>query len=250
MSERRFSLTLFGPPLVRRHAGQDDPGVELVWRLRRSLQIVSFLALAADRRADKEKLVDAVWHDTGAAAIRRNFHATLSDTRRVLGHSDAILYHQGVYVLHPEIRREVDVERFRALREAGREDRRAEPELAREAWGAAWKLCRGPFLEGWEAPWILALQETLREEYLALLADLGGVAQELGHETQALDAYRSVLIEEPYEEHVHRTVMELYGSQGRRDLVRRQYVRLQEHLKELGVEPLEETQECYHRLMR
>jgi DNA-binding SARP family transcriptional activator len=44
--------------------------------------------------------------------------------------------------------------------------------------------------------------------------------------------------------------MAIYRRQGRRDLVRRQYVRLEELLKELGVEPLEETQECFQRWMR
>ena len=45
--------------------------------------------------------------------------------------------------------------------------------------------------------------------------------------------------------------MELYARQGRRDLVRRQFIRLQELLvDELNVQPLEQTQERYHQLMR
>ena len=60
-----------------------------------------------------------------------------------------------------------------------------------------------------------------------------------------------MLLEEPYEERIHLAMMELYARQGRRDLVRRQYVKLQERLlEELNVEPLEETQERYHQLMR
>jgi DNA-binding SARP family transcriptional activator len=44
--------------------------------------------------------------------------------------------------------------------------------------------------------------------------------------------------------------MRLYAAQGRRDLVRRQYERLCTLLlDELGVEPLPETVQEYHRLM-
>lgn len=249
MVEEGFSLGLFGTPVVWRREG-GDRRVEVVWRLRRALQAVAYLALCSDRRADKDDLVDAVWPNESAGAIRRNFHPALSDARRSLGRRDAILCRHRVYLLNPEIDWDVDVERFRELATAGRERRRAAPEEAFEAWRSAWKLCRGPFLVGTETPWVSELRETLREEYLAVLTGLGALAVELGERTVALDAYRSVVLEDPYEERVHRAIMELYGQEGRRDLVGRQYARLQELLKELGVEPLEETQECYQRLMR
>ena len=57
----------------------------------------------------------------------------------------------------------------------------------------------------------------MSEEYLALLREVGDLASEHERLTEALDAYRSVLFEEPYEEHVHMKVMELYARQGRRD---------------------------------
>jgi DNA-binding SARP family transcriptional activator len=44
--------------------------------------------------------------------------------------------------------------------------------------------------------------------------------------------------------------MRLYASQGRRDLIRKQYDKLCTLLlEELGVEPLPETTEEYHRLI-
>ena len=65
-----------------------------------------------------------------------------------------------------------------------------------------------------------------------------------------MDAYRSVLLEDPLQERVHLAVMRLYASQGRRDLVRRQYDRLCTLLlEELGVEPMPQTTREYHRLM-
>jgi len=248
VAETSFALELFGTPVVWR--GEKGGGVEVVWRLRRAFQAVAYLALRENRRADKDELVEAVWPHESAGAIRRNFHPVISDARRSLGRSDAILRRHRAYVLNPEIGWDVDVETFRHLAAAGRGQRATAPQAAYEAWCAAWKLCRGPFLLGTETPWATELRETLRGEYLMLLTSLGTLAVELGERTLALDAYRSVILEDPYEERVHRAVMELYGHEGRRDLVSRQYVRLQEVLKELGVEPLEETQECYQRLMR
>ncbi len=249
MVESDFSLSLFGTPVVWRREG-GGRRVEVVWRLRRAFQAVAYLALRSERRADKDDLVEAVWPNESAASIRRNFHPAVSDARRSLGRRDTILFRHRVYLLNPEIVWDVDVERFRELAAAGRAKRRAAPEEAYEAWKSAWKLCRGPFLVGTETTWVVELREVLREEYLALLTDLGALAVELGERTQALDAYRCVILEDPYEERVHRAVMELYGQEGRRDLVGRQYARLEELLKELAVEPLEETQECYQRLMR
>lgn len=243
-----FDLALLGTPVAWRR--EDGRGVEVVWRLRRALQAVAYLALREHRRADKDELIEAVWPNESAGSIQRNFHPTISDARRSLGRSDAILRRHRAYLLNPEIEWDVDVERFRRLAVLGREQITTAPRVAYDAWRAAWRLCRGPFLAGVETPWAAELRETLREEYLALLAGLGALAVELGERTVALDAYRSVILEDPYEERVHRAVMELYGQDGRRDLVSRQYVRLQELLKELGVEPLEETQECYQRLMR
>ncbi len=59
-----------------------------------------------------------------------------------------------------------------------------------------------------------------------------------------------MLVEDPLQERVHLEVMRIYAAQGRRDLVRRQYDRLCTLLlEELGVEPLPETTQEYHRLM-
>jgi len=65
-----------------------------------------------------------------------------------------------------------------------------------------------------------------------------------------MDAYRSVLHEDPLQERVHMAIMRIYAAQGRRDLVRRQYDKLSAQLLEdLGVAPMPQTTQEYHRLM-
>ena len=258
----RFHLHLLGQAMVRRVDANGEER-ELGWRLRRALQSVAYLALAPDRRATKEQLVDAIWRDASVASIAKNFHPTLSEARRTLGHREVFVYSQGLYTLNPELGWWIDCDRFGELIEQGRrlvvgqrggtpaKPSASELQPALDAWLAAWRLYRGELLSGVEADWIRGHRAVLYRNYIELLRGIGGLCTRLGRLTQALDAYRSLLLEEPFEEGVHLAVMELYAQQGRRDLVRRQFVRMQELLvQELNVEPVEETQERYHQLMR
>lgn len=250
----RYSLQLLGHPAAHR-PGPDGRDVELHWRLRRAFETVAFLALVPDHRASKEELIAAVWPEASDRALAKNFHPTLSEARRTLGGGRTILFRQGRYHLNPEITWEVDVHRFEDLCDQGRgrlasaSDQAAEEEVL-EIWQAAWRLYRGPLLRDHEGPWLEVERRRLQRQHLVLLGDLGDLAARLERDTLALDAYRSVLLEDPFEERIHLAVMRLYARQGRRDLVRRQYVRLQELLlDELSEEPSAEVREIYHRLM-
>jgi len=262
-----YAVDLLGLPTIhRREAGGRK--IELEWKLHKALETVAFLALAPDQRATKEEIVEAVWWEAGTDAVEKNFHPTLSYARRSLGDRAALVLKNGSYLLDPERGWDVDALRFERLAAAGRDliepeslpeeepgkpisaELAAAAERALELWGSAWKLYGGPLMAGRESPWILPRRERLRRAYLRMLTDLGRVAELRGKDTLALDAYRSILIEDPYDERIHLRMMTLYSRQGRRDLLRRQYVRLQELLmRELHEEPSEETQERYHRLM-
>ncbi len=262
-SHPRFRLYLLGQAMVKR---VDASGAEseLAWRLRRALHSVAYLALAPDHRATKDQLVDAIWRDADPEAITKNFHPTLSEARRTLGHRQVFVYSQGLYTLNPELDWWIDCEHFGQLIEQGRQLASSRPEggqtqhhstdelkQALDTWLAAWRLYRGELLSGVETAWVRGHRAALYHDYTELLRGIGDLCVRLGRLTEALDAYRSLLLEEPYEERVHLAVMELYAGQGRRDLVRRQFVRMQELLiQELNVEPVEETRERYHQLMR
>ncbi len=248
----RFELHLLGQAMVRRIDASGEER-ELEWRLQRAFQSVAFLALAADHRATKEQLVDAVWRDAKASSVTKNFHPTMSEARRTI-HREVFAYSQGRYTLNPDLGWWIDCDRFRQLSEHGRRlsaGSASELEHALDAWLAAWKLYRGELLSGMEAAWISGHRQALHRDYIELLRGIGGLCARFDRVTQALDAYRSLLLKEPFEERIHLEVMELYARRGRRDLVRRQFVRMRELLvEELNVEPAEETQDRYHQQMR
>ena len=231
---------------------------DLDCRLRRSFQVLAYLASSPGFQAGREELIEAVWPTEGERTIERNFHPTLSHLRRALegGRKDRdlpapLLFRGGVYRLNPEVAWEVDVIDFSRLAEEGRERAgRGELEAAVDAWQRAWKLYRGPFLQGYYEGWVTARRESFQRLYLELLRDLGDLYVRLEKLGEAMDAYRTVLVEDPLNERIHLAVMHLYAQQGRRDLVRRQYDKLCSILlEELGVPPMPQTTQGYHELM-
>jgi DNA-binding SARP family transcriptional activator len=250
-----YEVRLFGGPrvLLLGDGGEREVG----WKLRRSFQVLAFLASSPDLQAGREDLEEAVWPTDGERTIDRNFHPTLSHLRRSLEHErkgsipPPLLFRGGIYRLNPEIDWNIDLQQFNRRLAEGRElADRGEEDAAADTWLSAWKLYRGPFLQGHYEAWAIARREEYQGLYVKLLRELGGVLVRIERAESALDAYRTVLLEDPLQEPTHVAVMRLYAGQGRRDLVRRQYDRLCTLLlDELGIEPLPETVQEYHRLM-
>jgi DNA-binding SARP family transcriptional activator len=221
--------------------------------------VLAYLATASDHRASREELIDEIWSEEDRETIDRNFHPTLSRLRRDLRGGAAaadedlepLLHREGFYELDPSLGWWIDLEemtrfadRGRALAEAGRH-----PDAV-ELYEAAWHLYRGPLLEGVYDAWATRRRESAQRRHLAVLRELGDLYERLGRRDDAVDAYRALLTEDPLQERVHVALMRIYSLRGRRDLVRRQYERLTRLLRnELGVEPLPETADEYHRLM-
>jgi DNA-binding SARP family transcriptional activator len=231
--------------------------VPIECRLRRSFQILAYLASAPGLEAGREELIEAIWPTDGEQTIDRNFHPTLSHLRRSLEggrnkeEPPSLLFRSGVYRLNPEYDWEVDIlDLSRRIDEGKAAQARGDLPAAADLWRGAWSLYRGPFLQGHYEAWVVARREVYQKTYLEVLRDLGDLYQRLGRAEEAVDAYRAVLIEDPLQERVHVSLMQLYSGQGRRDMVRRQYDRLCSMLlDELGVEPLPATTREYHRLM-
>lgn len=250
-----YSLGLLGSPFARR-LDPDGTVIELDCRLKRSFQVLAYLASSPGLEAGREEVMEAVWPTEGERTIERNFHPTLSHLRRALEAGNEtlvppLLHRKGVYRLNPDLVWEVDaLELDRRVEEGRARLTQGDETGAADLWQGAWRLYRGPFLQGHYEAWVTERRERYQRLYLELLRDLGDLHLRLERPEQAMDAYRSVLLEDPLQERIHLAVMRLYSSQGRRDLVRRQYDRLCSLLlDELGVEPLPQTTREYHRLM-
>jgi len=254
---RGYLVTLLGKPTVRLKP-EGRPPVDLVFPLERAFLVFAYLATAPGFEASRDELVDAIWADEDEETVEKNFHPTLSYLRRALSPEEErdradrpLVLRRGVYRLNPRLSWNVDaVDLVRWTEEGQRRLRDGQPEQALVLWREAWRLYTGPLLAGFDAPWIGERRDALARVYVELLRSFGDTAERLGRLTEAMDAYRTALIEDPLQEPVHLALMRIYARQGRRDHVRRQYERLAAQLREeLAVEPMPETVDTYHRLM-
>lgn len=249
----RVRLELFGLPRVEVETTAGF--TEVQFKLRKSFLVLAFLASSAGLRASRDEIMEAVWEELGEKT-ERNFHPTLSYLRRALTgglatRTPPLELVAGVYRLSPAIDWQIDTLEFEALLQRGRQRAEAgDLGAAIEIWQNAWHLHGGAFLEGHYASWVEVRREALRAKHLELLHLLGASSLEHGEMQRAIDAYRSLVMVDPLQEHAHLALMRIYSRQSRRDLVRVQYARLAEVLRaELALEPTPETTLEYHRLM-
>ncbi len=193
-----YRVRLLGGPTVRQLTADGER--EVGWKLRRSFQVLAFLASSPDLQAGREELEEAVWPSDGERTIDRNFHPTLSHLRRALERQrggavpQPLLFRAGVYRLNPEIDWHIDLQDFNRLVAKGRElIARGEDIAAADCWQGAWKLYRGQFLQGYYQAWVTNRREACQQAYVELLRELGDLSMRLERSEDALDSYRAVL---------------------------------------------------------
>jgi len=180
------------------------------------------------------------WPDSSPQRVRSNFHTTLYRARQALG-ENVIIFHDGQYILNPEVDLWCDAHELESLVQQARllsiRDARTE-----DLWRRAVTLYQGDFLPSWDAEWVIYRREGLFEMYLEALVGLGQCANARGDYRGALRAYRRALDADPFREDVHRAVLLCYAEMGDKRQVRNHYQKLRDLFdEELGAEPDDET---------
>ena len=99
--------------------------------------------------------------------------------------------------------------------------------------------------------WLLAERERLREMAVEALARLLAQQTETASTERAIQTAVRLLSLDPLQEVVHRTLMRLYGRQGRRGAALKQYqICVSVLRRELGTEPETQTKQLYQELLR
>ncbi len=112
------------------------------------------------------------------------------------------------------------------------------------------QLYVGDLLEGMYQDWVLRERERLRRIYLDSLICLMHYYHRTHMYDRCLIFGNQILALEPLREDVHRTVIEAYWVSGQRTLAVQQYTICCEILmKELGIDPMEETQALYYKIV-
>jgi DNA-binding SARP family transcriptional activator len=112
------------------------------------------------------------------------------------------------------------------------------------------QLYKGDLLEGFYDDWALRDRERLRSLYLNGLAYLMKYEKTHGFYEKGLAYGQQILELDPLREGVHREMMHLYIENGQRARAVRQYKACCDILRaELGIQPMEETQALYARIL-
>jgi DNA-binding SARP family transcriptional activator len=205
--------------------------------------LLAYLATRCGQAQPRDKLGPLLWGGTNDEQARSNLRHTLFTIRKAASAaSPPPLITEGQTVVLAPDAVDIDVQLFEAL------VREATP----EAMERAATLYQGELLDGLgidEPPfeeWLLAERERLREMALDTLAQLLAHESRAGMTQRAIHTATRLLVLDPLQEVVHRSLMRLYARQGRRAAALKQYQTCTELLaRELGTEPESQTLQLY-----
>jgi WD40 repeat protein/DNA-binding SARP family transcriptional activator len=223
--------------------------------------LLAYLAVEADRPHRREVLAGLLWPDTPEQTARTNLRSALANLRQVLHDHQAqppyLLVTRQTIQLNPEGDYWLDVNAFHEAADK-RGDQGEDPaSVSTTELNAVVDLYRGQFLAGFylrDAPlfddWALITRESLQRLVLNAMHFLTEHYQDTGDHDLALQLARRQVELEPYQEAAHQQVMWTLALNGQRNEALLHYEGFKDLLEtELGVAPLERTQEMYDRLV-
>ncbi len=221
------------------------------WTGQRGLSVLRYLLSRRRHTCSRDELLDAFWPEVAPDVARNRLQVAVSGLRKALREVTSlhvIEYAEGGYRINPELRVDVDVERFeKALSAARSAERCGDLDRALIAYRDAMELYRGDFAS--DAPyeqWTLLPRESLRITYSDALDRTSRIQLRVGRLDDCIATGHRMLDLDPCREDAHRLLMRCYASQGRTYQAIRQYEFCRRMLKgTLEVEPAAETTRLY-----
>ena len=205
------------------------PVPDAAWKRSRAAALVKILALAGERRAHREQVVDLLWPDLPSSAAAANLRKAIHYARAALGDARAVAQDGDLLVLMPDAAVVVDAARFESL---------ARTALAGSASvDEALGRYTGDLLPGdLYAAWADDARDRLRGLYRQLL--------------KRAQRWDELLAADPDDEDAHRALMQRALDEGDRATVIRQFQRLRQRLRaDLGVGPGAATLAVYEKAL-
>jgi DNA-binding SARP family transcriptional activator len=221
---------------------------------RKAIALVAYLAVTG-RTHSRDALATLLWPDYDQSHARAALRRTLSTLNKALG-GEGLEVDREAIGLHSSAGIWTDVGQFQLYLAACREHDHPADTVCRDCLARlteAVNLYRADFMAGFtlrDSPdfdeWQFFQTETLRRELANVLEKLVHCHSLLGEWDAAITYARRWLALDPLHEPAHRRLMQLYAWAGQRAAGLRQYrecVRILD--QELGVAPLEETNQLY-----
>ena len=215
----------------------------------RQQSLLAYLVMHRDSPQPRQRLAFLFWPEASEAQARANLRKALYDLRRLLPSIEDFVQIED-HFLHwrSSTATTLDVELFVTCLAQARQANRQE--VAQVALEQAVALYTGDLLPDCYDDWLLPEREQLRQHYIRALEQLVGLLEQKRELTSALDYAQRILQCDALHESTYRLLMRLHVLNGDRSTALRVYHTCVTTLQdELGVEPSQETQQLYQRLL-
>lgn len=235
-------------------AGGSSLAVEK-WERRQALTLLKILIAHLGRAVHRDVLIEHLWPEADERSGRNRLKVTVYALRqqlRAAGMGEDVVETAGeAYVLSRQAVW-VDVEIFeKCVADGSVQQRLGQWEEALHYYREARRLYRGEYMaEDIRADWCAEERDRLHEVHLEMMAGMAECHAECGQFAEGASVCRSILVEDPCREGIHRLLMTYLSRLGNTDAAVAQYRRCQRLLaRELGVEPMIETQRLYRQIL-
>jgi predicted ATPase/DNA-binding SARP family transcriptional activator len=215
--------------------------------------VLAYLLANLGRTVSPDEIVDAVWGEQAPAAAARSLHVRISHLRRALEperatNSASVIARDGAGYRLLIDEEDLDAGRFARLVAAARD---ASPRESLARADQALALVRGePYGEFLYLDFAQAEIRRLKELELQAQELRESALLELGHEDEALPELERLVEQNPLREPLARNLMLALYRSGRQEDALASYRQLSERLRELGLEPDEDSRRLERQMLQ
>ncbi|OQY86890.1 MAG: hypothetical protein B6D40_00455 [Anaerolineae bacterium UTCFX3] len=211
--------------------------------------LLSYLALHAEAALTRRQVAYLFWPETGDEQARTNLRNLFHYFKKALPEADALLELDGQTIRWRDASNlNVDALQFRAALTAARAAQDDETRIRHLQ--EAVNRYRGELLPGHYQDWVLLMREEFQQEFLGALAQLTKALEEARRYEEAVEAANRLIRADALNEGAYLQSMRLRALMDDRAGALQVYYACATALKrELGVEPSQEIQSFYERLV-
>ena len=185
------------------------------WKTQTSRDLF-FLFLAHPEGLTKEEVGEIMWQDISPSELKLRFKNAIYRMRHAIG-SEAVHFQDNYYMFNRSIDYEYDVQNFINFSNLARDERNLEKRI--EAYKTAISFYQGPYLTDMDYLWVMPDRQKFHEMAVRNLLDLALLLFNNRQPEEGLTYCRKALQEDPYNENIHRLIMEIYSSLGNKAAV-------------------------------
>jgi len=184
----------------------------------------------------------------GPERLDSAFRSTLYRLRRVV-FRECIVFDDGVYKFNWNSDFSYDVQLFETYLDKA--DSTTVPVEATKLLEDGLNFYKDEYLQGVYYDWVIVERERLRTKYVLAIEQLARMYADQRKLNQAVQLYKLIIKEDPFQETAHRELMRCYYRMGDRAAAIRQYHTCVEMLREeLDLTPSQEMEELYLQIIR